>query len=97
MTQLRTLFLGVSVLVALSAPAWAQCGPAPAVPDVPPGGTAQIEDMKEAAKAIEEYAEKMNAYADCLIAAAQDAIDTRNAVVEQWNTQTEEFNARLAE
>lgn len=71
------------------------CGERPQTPVIPNGAEAQIEDMKSASKAVEEFADQMNTYADCLIDSAQTAIDARNDIVQRWNNEIDIFNSRL--
>lgn len=88
-------FAAACVMNLQSALAQPDCGVRPLTPDIPDGKAAQIEDMKAASKAVEEFADAMNVYADCLIDGAQKAIDSRNDIVQRWNEEIDAFNSRL--
>ena len=87
----------IIVSLATAGPVAAECGARPQTPPIPNGASAQIEDMKDASKAIETFSDIMDGYADCLIKSAQSAIDDRNEIVQLWNQEIDSFNDRLAE
>ena len=81
MFRLSIVSTVIVVSLAIAAPATAACGARPETPPIPNGGSAQIEDMKVASKAVETFSDSMDGYADCLIDSAQTAIDDRNSSV----------------